>query len=115
LISRDLNVGGVYAVHHKRKGHFKAQLIAIVPSADDPQDSILLTMKMDTRETGGQSHLARSPSGVTVTNIRPSLIVSIEEMPDEDWLMQIRVPEEKKLQSSLSRWDKLLARLGFRG
>lgn len=97
MITKDLTIGKVYAVHHKRKGHFKAQLIDIVRADEgDEQDAVLLTMKMDTREGTGQERLARSPGAVTVTNIRPSLVLNIDELPGEDWLLQQRVIEEER-------------------
>jgi hypothetical protein len=97
MLTKDLQIGKVYAVHHRRKGHFKAQLIDIVKADEgDEQDTVLLTMKIDTREGGGQERLARSPGPVTVTNIRPSLIFNIDELPGEDWLIQQRVVEEER-------------------
>jgi len=97
----DLELNKVYAVHHKRKGHFKAQLIDIIlADAGDQQDETLLTMKIDTRRGWGQEQLARAPGPVAVTNIRPSLVVSMELLEGEDWLMTQRVVEEERSKTS---------------
>lgn len=93
--TRKLVVGKVYAIGHKRKGDFRAQLIDIVDG--DKQDPQLLTFKIDTRPGSGQERLAHAKNArVTVTNIRPSLVVRIDEMPDDEWLLSQRVAEERQ-------------------
>jgi len=95
-MTKNLVIGKVYAIGHKRKGDFRAQLIDIVPG--DAQDPQLLTFKIDTRPGSGQERLARSKgASITVTNVRPSLVVRIDEMPGNDeWLLSQRVAEERR-------------------
>ena len=87
-------VGNVYKFSHKRKGTFVGQLIEIVPGDDiDPQ---FLTVKYDVRVGTDQVRLATTPgkNDVRVSNLRPSLILQIEEQEGEHWLREVRVPEE---------------------
>lgn len=101
-ITKNLVIGRVYAVGHRRKGDFRGQLIDIVPG--DAADSQLLTFKIDTRPGSGQERLAHAKNAhITVTNLRPSLIVRIEEMPDDDWLLSQRVAEERQRQARATK------------
>jgi hypothetical protein len=101
-MDKELTIGKVYAIGHKRKGDFRAQLVDIVPG--DASDPSLLMFKIDTRPGSGQERLARAANAkITVTNIRPSLITRIEEMPDDDWLCTQHILEEEQ---RLRRLDK---------
>ena len=111
-VAHNLKIGAVYSVRHQRKGLFKAQLIDVVKTLPgDEQDEVFLRMKIDTRPGTGQGRLVRAPGPVTVTDIRPSLVSSIEEIPDEDYLVNVRVVEEEQpKQAALPResvWDKI--------
>jgi hypothetical protein len=121
-VDKDLTIGKVYAIGHKRKGDFRAQLVDIVPG--DAADPVFLMFKIDTREGSGQEKLARARSAkITVTNLRPSLIMRIEEMPDDDWLCTQHIVEEEqrrrrlerqpeKRMGSIERIKGLIARIG---
>lgn len=107
-ITKQLTIGKVYAIGHKRKGDFRAQLIDIVPG--DTQDLQLLTMKIDTRPGSGQERLSHAKNArVTVTNIRPSLVVRIEEMPDDEWLLSQRVSEERQKKANQAKEQQQIA------
>ncbi len=126
-MDKTLTIGRVYAIGHKRKGDFRAVLIDIVPG--DAADPELLTVKIDTRPGSGQERLARTArAAVTVTNLRPSLIVRIEEMTGEgeSWLLSQRVTEEAQrrqrvaveaqlIHKGRSRLDKIAAFIGRLG
>lgn len=87
MLAKNLIPGATYRIHHVRKGYFKARLKAVVPSdPGDLQDSQLLVMEIDTHRGSGQERLARSPTSVTETRIRPSLVLEIEQI-DESWRM----------------------------
>lgn len=101
-VTKELVIGRVYAIGHKRKGDFRAQLIDVVPG--DMADPQLLTIKIDTRRGSGQERLARSVhAAITVTNVRPSLIVRMEEMPDDEWLLSQRVVEERQREANRAK------------
>jgi len=47
-VTKELKIGQVYSIHHKRKGHFVAQLIGIEEtSLGDEADDIFLKVKYD--------------------------------------------------------------------
>ena len=102
-MDKELTIGMVYAIGHKRKGDFRAQLVDIVPG--DAADPSLLTFKIDTRMGSGQERLARAANArITVTNLRPSLIMRIEEMPEgNDWLCTQHIIEEEQRQRRLEK------------
>lgn len=107
-VTKSLVIGKVYAIGHKRKGDFRGQLIDIVEG--DAQDPQFLTFKIDTRPGSGQERLARSKhAAITVTNVRPSLVVRIEEMPDDEWLLSQRVAEERQRRKAVAREAQQIA------
>jgi hypothetical protein len=104
-VSKSLEVGKCYSVHHSRKGHFVGQLLAVVQTdALDEADTVLLTMKIDVRAGTDQAAIARSPrEGVHVVNIRPSLVYQIELTEDSEWLRNVHVAEEELPKSPVVR------------
>jgi len=102
-LNAELTIGKVYAIGHRRKGDFRAQLVDIVPG--DKADPSLLMFKIDTRTGSGQERLARAANAkITVTNIRPSLITRIEEMAEgDDWLCTQHIIEEEQRQRRLEK------------
>jgi len=108
-VTKELKIGQVYSIHHKRKGHFVAQLIGIEEtSLGDEADDIFLKVKYDVRQGTSQANLAISPKDrVRVSGLRPSLVISMEPTEEQKWLQEIKVPEEalpkpdKKLMSRL--------------
>lgn len=98
MIKKDLKIGKVYSIHHKRKGHFVAQLINVVPAWEgDEEDEVFLQVKYDVREGTAQYGLATQPSQkVRVSNLRPSLIHTMEPTDEQKWLMEVKVPEEEE-------------------
>jgi hypothetical protein len=114
ITTKTLHVGRVYAIHHRRKGHFKALLEAVIPAeTGDEKDTQLLTVRIDTRRGSGQERLARANSPVTVTNIRPSLVIAMVEL-DESWQVMPRPkPAEisTPVESEKSWIEKLLDKI----
>ena len=94
--TKELKIGQVYLIHHKRKGTFIAQLIGIQQaSADDEADDIFLRVKYDVRQGTSQANLAISPKDrVRVSGLRPSLVISMEPTEEQKWLREVKVPEE---------------------
>ena len=94
--TKELKIGQVYLIHHKRKGTFVAQLIGIQQaSEDDEADDIFLKVKYDVRQGTAQANLAISPKDrVRVSGLRPSLILSMEPTEEQKWLREVKVPEE---------------------
>lgn len=102
-MKKDLEIGKIYSIHHRKKGHFVAQLLEVVPAwGGDEADEVFLTMKYDTRAGTDQVGLAIAPgkSKVRVSNLRPSHILSIKETEKGEWLRTARVPEEEKVGKS---------------
>jgi len=100
--TKELKIGEVYAIHHKKKGRFVAQLIDIVPAPEEDKiDDVFLTMKYDTRAGTDQANLAIVPgkSHVRVSNLRPSFILKIEKTEKGGWLREIPVQEEEQVKS----------------
>lgn len=90
----NLEIGRVYKLDHQRKGVFIAQLTGI--EEGDEADEQFLTMKYDVRIGTDQARLAISPKDeVRVSNIRPSLIIAIEETEDGEWRLQKKNPKRK--------------------
>jgi hypothetical protein len=88
----DVTIGKIYAVHHARKGHFVGELINLEDTpAGDTQDVFFLTMKIDVRKGTDQERLANASEAVAVKNIRPSLIVTIAETEQGQWLRQVHI------------------------
>lgn len=75
----DLEVGREYVLTHRRKGIFRAELLEVVPShPGDEVDTQFLTFAIPTGPGSGQERLARAEgTAITITNIRPSLVVHI--------------------------------------
>jgi len=97
--TKQLKVGSVYRIHHSSKGAFVAQLIDIVKADEgDEYDDVLLRVKYDVRAGTDQIGLSVIPGKqeVRVSRLRPSKIISIEELEGEDWLRQIKVREEEQ-------------------
>ena len=95
-VTKELKIGQVYSIHHKRKGHFVAQLIGIeeTPPGDEVDD-IFLKVKYDVRQGTSQANLAISPKDrVRVSGLRPSLVLSMEPTEEQEWLREVKVPEE---------------------
>ena len=95
-----LEVGKIYRIWHERKGSFVARLLAIVPAwEEDKYDTEFLHMMYDVRAGTDQMGLAIVPGKdrFRESNLRPSLINKIEEVPEgEDWLREIKLPEPRK-------------------
>jgi len=95
-ITKELKIGQVYLIHHKRKGTFIAQLVGIedAPPGDETDD-IFLKVKYDVRRGTPQANLAISPKDrVRVSGLRPSLVTSMEPTEEQNWLREVKVPEE---------------------
>jgi hypothetical protein len=94
--TKELKIGQVYSIHHKRKGAFVAQLIGIEETPEgDEADDIFLKVKYDVRQGTSQANLAISPKDrVRVSGLRPSLILSMEPTEEQKWLQEVKVPEE---------------------
>ena len=112
-VNKKLKIGKIYSIHHKRKGHFVAHLIDVVEG--DDLDPVFLTVKYDTRVGTDQHHLAtQKGQAVRESNLRPSLIYSIEKTEEGGWLREIRVPTEEKVQEKqqgiMDRFSSLLGR-----
>lgn len=102
-MKKDLEIGKIYSIHHRKKGHFVAQLIEVVSAWEgDETDDVFLTMKYDTRAGTDQVGLAIAPgkSKVRVSNLRPSHILSIKETLEGEYLRAAKVPEENKIVKS---------------
>ena len=107
---KDVEIGRIYDVHHKRKGAFVAQLIGFEEC--DEIDLIVMVMKYDVRKGTAQAGLATTPKqAVRVSGIRPSLVVKIEETDGGGWLRDAKVPEEESIKKKEPGFlDKLLRR-----
>ena len=93
---KNVKVSRIYHIHHKRKGHFIAQVIDIVKG--DDLDPVFLTVKYDTRVGTDQHHLAtQRGQEVRESNLRPSLILDIEPTEEGGWLREIRIPTEDRV------------------
>jgi len=91
---KDLHIGKVYSIHHRRKGYFIGRLLEVIKAEPgDEADSVLLQFEIDVRPGTDQNRLANAGNEATaIRNIRPSLILSIEETDAADWLRTIYVP-----------------------
>lgn len=107
---KDVKIGKIYDVHHKRKGPFVAQLINFEKC--DKVDPVIMVMKYDVRAGTAQAGLATTPTqAVRVSGIRPSLVLRIEETDGDSWLREVKVPEEEKIvRKEPGFLDKLLRR-----
>lgn len=94
-----LEKDGIYRVHHERKGVFVARLLDVVPADEgDEYDKQYLHMMYDVRAGTDQVGLAIVPGKdqFRESNLRPSLILKIEPVPEgEDWLREVKLPEPK--------------------
>mgnify|MGYP001612700906 CR=1 FL=1 len=92
-----LNIGSIYRIEHQRKGTFIGQLIDIEPLPEGDAEAIVLVMKYDVRQGTAQAGLAiDAKQRVRVSGLRPSLIVSLEPSEENDWLREVRVPQEDR-------------------
>ena len=107
--TKELKIGQVYSIHHKRKGHFVAQLIGIEETQpDDKADDIILRVKYDVRRGTPQENLAISPKDrVPVSGLRPSLVTSMEPTEEQTWLREVKVPEETQLKPNKNLRNRL--------
>jgi len=107
--SKELKIGQVYLIHHKRKGTFIAQLIGIEEtSPGDQADDIILRVKYDVRRGTPQENLAISPKDrVRVSGLRPSLVTSMEPTEEQTWLREVKVPEEIQSKPNKNLRNKL--------
>ena len=110
--TQQLTVGQVYSVHHQRKGHFVALLTAIVDAPpDDLQDTAFLTVRYDVRHGTDQAHLATQPKQrFRESNLRPSLVLGIEEYTGEHWLREVAPPPVVGKPQPKSLLDRLFKR-----
>lgn len=107
--TKDVKIGKIYKVVHKRKGTFVAQLIDFEEC--DKVDPVVMKMKYDVRDGTAQAGMATTPKQtVRVSGIRPSLVVKIEETEDGNWLRDVKVPEEEAVKKETGFLDKLLRR-----
>lgn len=107
-IDTKLERGKVYKILHKRKGAFVAKLVDVVPAWDgDEHDEVFLHVIYDVRAGTDQVGLAVIPGKGTEreSNLRPSLIKSIEEYDGDTWLREVKLPKVKAKDKSL--FDKL--------
>ena len=107
--SKELKIGQVYLIHHKRKGTFIAQLIGIEETyPGDQADDIILQVKYDVRRGTPQENLAISPKDrVRVSGLRPSLVTSMEPTEEQTWLREVKVPEEIQSKPNKNLRNKL--------
>ena len=114
LSNRDLKVlkrGTVYEVDHERKGRFIGQFLGFDDEPErlgDKVDKVFLTFKYDVRAGTDQAHMqvgVKDEAGymkpVRVSNLRPSLIRSIRQTEEQQWLLEVVVPEGEKAGPSL--------------
>ena len=107
--TKELKIGQVYLIHHKRKGTFIAQLVGIedAPPGDEADD-IFLKVKYDVRKGTSQANLAISPKDrVRVSGLRPSLVTSMEPTEEQNWLREVKVPEEIQSKPNKNLRNKL--------
>jgi len=119
---RALRVGGVYKIAHQRKGAFVAQFLGFDDEPTrigDTEDRVFLTVKYDVRVGTAQAHMStgvkqetgeRAP--VRVSNLRPSLVDSMEETQEQQWLLEVKIAQFEKPQPEKDpSWlDRLLGR-----
>lgn len=109
--TKDVKVGKIYDIHHKRKGAFVAQLIGF--EEGDEVDPVIMVMKYDVRAGTAQAGLAMMPKQrVRVSGIRPSLVTKIEETDENSWLREVRVPEEETIKNEPGLLDRLKGLIG---
>lgn len=110
---KDVKIGKVYDILHKRKGAFVAQLIDLEEC--DEVDPVVMVMKYDVRAGTAQAGMATTPKqAVRVSGIRPSLVVKIEETDGGSWLRDVKVPEEEKVvEKEPGFWNRLKNEKGF--
>ncbi len=91
-VKKDLKIGKVYTFHHIRKGTFVGQLIG-VERADsrDEADDLFLTVKYDVRTGTDQERLKVNAGEIRVSNLRPSLIIQIDDIEEGGWLRKQKV------------------------
>jgi hypothetical protein len=95
----ELKRGEVYRFWHERAGEFVAQVLDLVPG--DEADPEFIYVKIDVRPGSGQERLALSTAGIRERNLRPSLILKVEQLEGEHWLREIKLPQEKSLAAKL--------------
>ena len=115
---KNIEIGRVYRIRHKRKGEFVAQVIDI-EKREDAIDPFIIVVKYDVRYGTDQNRLQRTdlkdaktgrPLGVRVSGLRPSLITLIEKTEEQKWLRDVEVPEEVK-EKKMGLFGRLLKKL----
>lgn len=101
-ISKQLKVGDVYTFHHVRKGTFVGQLIGVEKAdPEDEADDLFLTVKYDVRVGTGQEHMKTTGVDIRVSNLRPSLLVAIDDYDGKSWLLQKKAPKQPRPDTEL--------------
>lgn len=108
---KKLEIGKIYTVTHQRKGTFVALLEDILTAKEagfegDEQDEVFLAMVFDVRAGTDQEGLATVKGQVERrSQLRPSVIITIEEYDGDSWLRQVKrkpVPKTKEKQNLLA-------------
>jgi len=90
-----IKVGKVYKIRHRKKGEFVVQILEIVPTEEeDKADDFLLFCRYDVRAGTSQVGLSLAPGKMNVREsaLRPSHILSIEDLIGESWKQQVDWP-----------------------
>lgn len=115
-----LKRGVVYEIQHERKGTFVGHFLGHdgEPSRlGDKQDRVFLTFKYDVRTGTAQARMStgvklegKGLAPVRVSNLRPSLIESIRQTQEQEWLLKVKVPKIVKPRQQPGMLEKLLGR-----
>ena len=115
-----LKKNAVYKIDHERKGVFIGQFIGYDDEAarvGDKIDNVFLTFKYDVRVGTAQANLSTGVklegggmAPVRVSNLRPSLIESLTQTQEQEWLLKVKVVEAIKPKQEPGWLDKLLGR-----
>lgn len=90
-----LEVGKVYRIRHRKKGSFVVQVLRIIPAEkNDMADDFLLFCRYDVRAGTSQVGLSLAPGKMRIreSSLRPSHILSIDELIGESWRQQVDWP-----------------------
>lgn len=99
----------VYEIHHERKGKFVAVLLDVIPAdKGDECDEVYLYIRYDVRTGTDQARLQTTGSKQRYrkSNIRPSLILQIEEYQGDHWLRELPSSPEPVKPSLLGKVKK---------
>ena len=107
-----LEIGKIYNISHKRKGHFVGLLMGISNTNDD---DTFLHVKYDTRTGTDQISLSLVPGKANIreTNLRAKLINVMNEFEGESWLRDVKIPKpleppEPKKQNLIQKITKTI-------